>query len=115
MMRFPITELLGEQECYTFLLHILHPDGLQCPHGHPLPPEQAPHDRQRQPICDYRCRVCGAVFNLFTDTLWQATRYSCRTIVLVLRGFVQGVPTRHLAASASACSASATPSSSASR
>ena len=45
MMQFPITTLLDEQACYDFLLHVLHPGGFACPHGHVLPPEQAPHDR----------------------------------------------------------------------
>jgi transposase-like protein len=68
-----------------------------CPHGHRLPPEQAPHDRQRAPIMDYRCRSCGAVFNLFSNTLFSKTRYRCSTIILILRGIAQGTPTKHLA------------------
>ena len=35
MLRFPLDGLLDEQACYDFLLRILHPDGLHCPHGHP--------------------------------------------------------------------------------
>ena len=97
MMRFPIGDLLDEQECYNWLLNTLHPDGLQCPHGHPLPNDQAPHDSHRVPICDHRCRVCGAVFNVFSNTIWSGTRYDSITIVLVIRGFVQGTPTKHLA------------------
>jgi hypothetical protein len=81
--------LLDEQACYDFLLQVLHPDGLVCPHGHPLPPNQAPHDRHRAPIMDYRCRSCGAVFNLFTNTLWSKTRYRCSSIVHILRGIAQ--------------------------
>jgi transposase-like protein len=98
MLEFPLTELLDEQACYDFLLHTLHPDGLHCPYGHPLPADQAPHDRHRAPIMDYRCRRCGAVFNVFTGTLWSKTRYRCATIVQILRGIAQGVPTQHLAA-----------------
>ncbi|MCS3679367.1 hypothetical protein GGP72_003319 [Salinibacter ruber] len=45
--------------------------------GHELPNDQAPHDRRRAPIMDYRCRECGAVFNIFTDTVWSKTRYDC--------------------------------------
>lgn len=97
MMRFPITELLNEEECYQYLLDALHPEGLSCPKGHPLPEGQAPHDRSRAPIVKYRCRTCGAVFNLFTGTVWSGTHYDCKTIVLVLRGIAQGVPTLHLA------------------
>jgi hypothetical protein len=56
MLRFPLDGLLDEQACYDFLLHILHPDGLHCPRGHPLPADQAPHRRRRPIIPDYRCR-----------------------------------------------------------
>jgi transposase-like protein len=98
MMQFPLDTLLDEQACYDFLLRVLHPNGLACPRGHQLPPHQAPHDRHRVQIVDYRCRTCGAVFNLFTNTLWSKTRYRCSTIVLILRGIAQGTPTKHLAA-----------------
>ena len=43
-----------------------------------------------------RCRECGAVFNIFTDTVWSKTHYDCSTIVMLLRGFAKGVPTKHL-------------------
>ena len=56
MLRFPIGDLLDECACHDFLLHLLHPAGLACRNGHPLPPGQAPHDRHRAPIADYRCR-----------------------------------------------------------
>ena len=97
MMAFPITELLDEQACYEFLLSVLHPKGLQCPAGHKVTAGQAPHMSDRAPIVDYRCRWCGKVFNLFTNTLWKGTHYSCRQVVLLVRGFAQGVPTLHLA------------------
>ena len=98
MLHFPLTDVLHEQACYDWLLHVLHPDGLHCPHGHPLPTDQAAHDRHRAPILDYRCRTCGAVFNLFTGTLWTKTHYRCSIIVQILRGIAHGVPTKHLAA-----------------
>jgi transposase-like protein len=97
MLRFPIHELLDERRCYEYLLKVLHPEGLHCPHGHRLPEGQHPHDRHRDPLVDYRCRECGAVFNLFTGTLWSGSRYPCSQIVLLLRGVAQGVPTQHLA------------------
>ncbi len=50
MMRFPIGGILDEQECYNFLMRVLHPEGLKCPNGHPLPPDQAPHDRHLEPL-----------------------------------------------------------------
>ncbi len=97
MLQFPLDDLLDEQACHDFLLRVLHPAGLHCPHGHPLPADQAAHDRHRAPILDYRCRTCGAVFNLFTGTIWAKTRYRCTTIIQILRGIAQGVPTKHLA------------------
>ena len=39
----------------------------------------------------------SSAFRVFTHTLWSKTRYSCATIVLILRGVAQGVPTAHLA------------------
>jgi transposase-like protein len=96
MIGFPIDELLSEEECYQYLKRSLHPEGLSCPNGHELPSDQAPHDRRREPIVDYRCRECGAVFNIFTDTVWSKTHYDCSTIVMLLRGFAKGVPTKWL-------------------
>ncbi len=96
-MRFPLTDLLDEQESYNFLLKTFHPDGLKCRCGQPLPPDQRPHDCKREPIFKYRCRICGCVFNIFTDTVWQGTQYDCRKIVLVMRGIAQGTPTLQLA------------------
>lgn len=97
MLRFPLDGLLDETACYAFLLRHLHPQGLHCPRGHPLPAGQAPHRRRRPDVPDYRCRLCGAVFNLFTGTIWWKTTYRCATIVQILRGIAHGVPTLHLA------------------
>jgi transposase-like protein len=96
MIAFPLDELLNEDECYAYLRDALHPEGLACPNDHPLPPDQAPHTRERAPIVNYRCRECGAVFNIFTDTVWQNTAYDACTIVMLLRGFAKGVPTLQL-------------------
>ena len=97
MMGFPIDELLDEQSCYDLLREVLHPKGLHCPTGHPLPEDQAPHDRHRAPFYDYKCRVCAKVYNIFKGTLWSGSRYSCGKIVLILRGILQGRSTKGLA------------------
>lgn len=97
MMRFPITALLDETDCYQYLLHTLHPHGLACPQDHALPAGQAPHKRDSGSVVSYRCRQCGAVFNLFSGTLFSGTHYSCRTLVLFLRGVLQGGTTQLLA------------------
>lgn len=97
MISFPIGDLLDEQACYDFLLARLHPQGLHCPAGHPLPAGAGAHDRHRAPIVDYQCKTCGKVFNIFTRTEWQKTHYTCAEIVQIVRGIAQGTPTLHLA------------------
>ena len=97
MIQFALTDLLDEQACYDYLLAVLHPQGLHCPGGHPLPPHQAPHDRHRAPVVDYRCRTCCTVFNLFSGTIWSKTKYRPSIIVQILKGIAQGRPTKHLA------------------
>lgn len=79
------------------MCELLRPDGFICPNGHRLPQEQAPHERKRAPVVNYRCRECGAVYNLYTGTIWSGTHYECRTILLLMRGFIKGVPTQELA------------------
>lgn len=98
MLIFPLDGLLDEQACCDWLVETLHPQGLMCPHGHPLPPGQKPHDRHRAPVMDYRCRECGAVYNLFTDTILKGVRWPCSTVILMLKGFAEGTPSKHLAA-----------------
>jgi transposase-like protein len=97
MLRWPLTNVLEEQACYAELLPLLQPHGLQCPQGHTLPPDPAPHARHRV-VVGYHCRQCGAVFNPFTGTLFSKSRYSCAIILQILREIAQGVPTAHLAA-----------------
>ena len=98
MLQFPLGEFLDEQKCYEFLKGLLHSDSFRCPCGYELPTGPAPHKRQkRRVVVNYRCRVCGKVFNIFTDTLWSGSSYPCSQIVLLLHGFSQGTPTLHLA------------------
>lgn len=97
MLQFPLEDLLDGDACYRMLLSMLHPGGLRCPAGHELPEDQAPHDRHREPVVDYRCRTCGKVSNILTGTPLQGVRHPPERLVLILRGFCQGVPTLHLA------------------
>jgi transposase-like protein len=95
-MDFPIAGLLDQDACYAKLVGWLHPDGLACPqcgarHGLTV------HRRHRAPVLDYRCTACRRVFNAFTGTALQGTRRRPADLVLILRGFAQGVPTAQLA------------------
>jgi transposase-like protein len=94
-MDFPIADLMDQDACYRRLVNVLHPDGLACPRcsGRRF----GVHRRHRAPILDYRCRDCRRVFNAFTGTALQKTTRSPAALVLILRGFAQGVPTAKLA------------------
>jgi transposase-like protein len=95
-MDFPIQDLMDSQVCYERLLDLLHPDGLTCPRcggG-----ERTVHHRRKDsPVVDFCCKGCRRVFNLFTNTPWMGTHRSPSQILLILRGFTQGVPTARLA------------------
>src|SRR4051812_44173519 len=95
-MDFPIADLMDQDACYHRLVGLLHPDGLACPScqtGDHL----RVHRRHRAPVLDYRCTACRRVFNAFTGTALGGTHRTPAQIMLILRGFAQGVPTAQLA------------------
>jgi len=95
MLLFPIQNLLNYESCYTLLKSLLHPDGLSCRCGEAS--SLAPvHKDAKNGLASYKCKRCGSVFNLFTNTIFSGTHYNCITIVLILRGIAQGVTTLHL-------------------
>jgi transposase-like protein len=97
-MDFPIIDLMDPQACYRRLLDLLQPGGLACPRCGGGRDRYAVHRRRpRSPVVAYRCKDCHRVFNLFTGTAWQGARRSPAEILLILRGFAQGVPTAQLA------------------
>ena len=95
-MDFPILDLMDETACYQFLLNTLHPEGLRCPTCRRADALTV-HDRHRPPVFDYRCRLCGVVFNAYTGTPLQKTHRTPAQLVLILRGIWQGTPTAQLA------------------
>jgi transposase len=95
-MDFPITDLMDEDACYAKLLLWLHPDGLACPRCH-CEDRMTVHRRRRPPVLDYRCGHCHRVFNVFTGTSLHGVKRRPSELVLILRGFAQGVPTAQLA------------------
>lgn len=97
MRAFPITGWLDEQARYEFLLSGLHPTGLRCPAGHKVAAGQAPQMRDRAPVVEYRGRRCGKGFTRLTNTCWKGRHYSGGQVVLLVRGFAQGVPRLPLA------------------
>jgi len=95
-MDFPIADLMDEGACYAKLVEWLHPDGLTCPRCQ-CSDGMKVHRRNREPVVDYRCGRCKCVFNAFTGTVLQGTKRRPAPLVLILRGFAQGVPTARLA------------------
>ena len=95
-MDFPITDLMDEQACYDQLVDWLHPGGLACPRCH-QDDRLVVHRRGREPVLDFRCGHCHRVFNAFTGTALRGIKRRPRELVLILRGFAQGVPTAQLA------------------
>ena len=92
----PIQDLMDYEKCYTYLSNLLHPSGLHCTCGCPLNEHQRPHKYRANGLPCFRCRTCGKVFNLFTQTIFQGIHYDCIKIVLILRGFAKGESTQHL-------------------
>ena len=97
-MDFPIVDLMDQGACYQRLLDLLHPGGLTCPRcGGGRDRYNVHHRRDGSPVVGYRCKDCRRVFDLFTGTPWQGTHRTPAAILLILRGFAQGVPTARLA------------------
>jgi transposase-like protein len=95
-MDFPIFDLMDEDACYAKLVECLHPDGFACPRCG-RDDRMAVHLRTRPPILDYRCGHCKRVFNAFTGTALHGVKRRPTELVLIVRGFAQGVSTAQLA------------------
>ena len=95
-MDLPIADLMDEDACFAKLLSWLHPDGLACPRCGTRDGLRV-HRRHRAPLLDYRCSACRRVFNAFTGTALHGTKRRPVELVLIVRGFAQGVPTAQLA------------------
>lgn len=94
---FPLADLLDEDLCYLWLMRARWPDAKplcpvcdtsQCVHRHSIEPNG--------PVEDFRCRGCSRVFNIYSGTIFSRTKRSCREVILILRGFAQGVSTNRL-------------------
>ena len=95
-MDFPLNDLMDEVACYDYLVGLLHPDGLACPHCGDGDHLQV-HRRDRVPILAYRCTACRRISTAFTKTVLQGTKRRPIELVLILRGIAHGVSTAQLA------------------
>jgi hypothetical protein len=88
MMDLPIDDLMDEDAWYRRLRDLLHPGGLRCPRCGGT--EAFVHRHTREPVLDYRCKGCGAVYNAFTGTDWHKTHCRPNQVVRILPGSAQG-------------------------
>src|SRR4051812_30621573 len=95
-MDFPITDLLDEDACYAKLVTWLHPEGLACPRCRRADRMRV-HRSHRAHVRDDRRGHCKRLFNAFTGTALHGSRRRPSELVLIMRGFAQGVPTAQLA------------------
>jgi len=96
MLNFPIHDLMDFDSCYNFLSKLLHPQGLHCNCGFAVGETQKAHKYRKNGLPCYKCQKCGSVFNILRNTVLSGIHYDCIKIVLMLRGFAQGVTTQHL-------------------
>lgn len=95
-MDFPLAYIPTHHECYQMLSEILHPGGLKCPAGHELKDSRI-HRSHRAPILDYRCKKCGRIFNVFTGTVLQGSKFNALQIIQCMNGISRGVSINRLA------------------
>ena len=93
MIDFPISDLLDSDLSLAWLERHLHREGLHCAH---CGSGQRRIARQNKHYPSYRCLDCDGYYSLFTDTIFEKTRQSPSTLVLVLRGIAQGETTNRL-------------------
>jgi transposase-like protein len=93
MIDFPITDLLNDELSLHWLEQHLHPEGLCCPH---CQSQQRRIARKNKHYPAYRCLECDGYYSLFSDTIFEKTRQSPSTLVLLLRGVAQGETTARL-------------------
>jgi transposase-like protein len=98
-MEFPITELLDYENSVEWILEHFHPKGLQCPKCHSSM-EQSREFRRTlsSDLLVQRCLNCGAIYNLYTGTVFQRSQWTPMQVVLLMRGICKGETTRELAA-----------------
>ena len=96
MRDFPEEIHPSHDDCYDFFYDLIHPKGLSCPNDHHLT-NAAVHRSYRQPIIDYRCKICGSYFNIFTGTPLQGSKLSITKLYQCFEGMMNKTPHQKLA------------------
>ena len=97
-MEFPITELLDYESSVAWILEHFHLEGLKCPQcGDGFSQSRKFRRAKISEVDVYRCRHCGAIYNLYTGTVSQGCQWTPMQVILLLRGIAKGESTRSLA------------------
>ncbi|MEO0565948.1 MAG: hypothetical protein AAF125_27810 [Chloroflexota bacterium] len=97
-MRFPITDLLDQTDCESWLLDHFHPEGLKCPNCQAEVSDAHPfRQTTKSRLQVYRCNQCKCVYNLYTNTVFQQRHLRQQQVVLLLRGVLKGETSAALA------------------
>lgn len=94
MPDLPQSDLLDNTICMNWLTCYFHPDGLSCPHCGSVNKRLF---RQQKHFPAYRCQECDGYYTLQTGTLFEKTRQSPLTLVLLLYGVMRAESTAQLA------------------
>jgi transposase-like protein len=95
-MRFPITELLDDQESRRWIEEHFHPEGLKCPN---CSSDEARHFRTTETsrLRVYRCCHCDKTYNLYSKTVFEKKHLRPVQVVMLLRGVCKGESSAELA------------------
>ncbi len=97
-MRFPITDLLDQTDCESWILDYFHPEGLKCPTCQTDVSDAHLFRRTKKSRLQvYRCNQCQSAYNLYTHTVFQQRHLTPQQVVLLLRGVLKGETSAELA------------------
>ena len=97
-MDFPIADLLDHERSTDWLLQHFHPDGLSCPRcGRGCDEAYLFRRTTRSRLDVYRCKRCAKTYTLYSGSVFEGRHLPPAQVVLLLRGFLQGVSSARLA------------------
>ena len=97
-MRFPITDLLDQTDCESWILDYFHHDGLKCPNCQTdVSDAHLFRHTKKSQLQVHRCNKCQCAYNLYTDTVFQQRHLTPQQVILLLRGVLKGEASAELA------------------
>jgi transposase-like protein len=97
-MDFPLLTLLDTEASVAWIEQHFHPDGFDCPHCQAdLADARIFRTNRGSGLPVYRCRLCQAVYTLYSRTLFDGCQLLPTHVVLLLRGVFQGQSSAQLA------------------